>query len=141
MLWISKIPFYKLPSSQVFTADVQGSFAKRPNGTWSERITIGTDPETGKKKTKVFYGKTRKEVSDKMAKVNEGSYFEPTKQTVGEYLENWLSLIKPCIKITMFEMQVRKHIRPAIGHVKLQQLQTKHIQDLINKRLRKGYCQ
>lgn len=44
----------------------EGCLRKRPNGTWEARISIGPDPVTGKPKIKSLYGKTRKEVKDKM---------------------------------------------------------------------------
>lgn len=123
----------------------EGSISKWKDG-WRGRITLGRDPETGKLKTKAFYGKTRKDVSDKMAEalaqLHEGNYTEPNKKTVGEYLDEWLSTIKPSVKLTTWEsyaIQVRKHIKPAIGHLKLQQLQTRHIQKLINNKIQEGH--
>ena len=55
---------------------------------WEARITIGRDPGTGKQIQKSFSGKTQKEVREKMqaaaVAVNDGSYQEPSKMTVGE---------------------------------------------------------
>ena len=45
----------------------EGSIYKRSDGTWVGQVGIGYDPATGKLKRKSFYGKTRKEVADKMA--------------------------------------------------------------------------
>lgn len=120
----------------------EGSITKRANGLWMGRITVGRDSETGKLQSKALYGKTRKEVSDKMtealAKVNTGT---SSKQTTGEYLDDWLRTIKNSVKPTTwegYETQVRVHIKPAIGYVKLQQLLTKHIQNLINAKIQEN---
>lgn len=126
-------------------ANGEGSIYKRKDGRWCGRITIGKNPDTGKPDIKTFYGKTRKEVDSKLsevkAKLQEGTYTEPSKQDTGEYLDQWLNTIKASVRITTFESyetQIRKHIKPAIGHIKLQQLQTRHIQNLINDKMDGG---
>ena len=49
----------------------EGSISKRPDGSWCARVTTGHD-DYGNQKRKAFYGKTRKEVHDKMtAALNE----------------------------------------------------------------------
>ena len=56
-------------------------------------------------------------------------------------MEDWLSTIKNSVKPTTwegYESHVRVHLMPAIGHLKLQQLQAKHIQDIINYKIQEG---
>lgn len=70
---------------------------------WEARITTGYDPGTGKQIQRSFSGKTQKEVREKMQAVavelNNGTYVEPSKMTVGEWLDIWhdtyLNNIKP----------------------------------------------
>ncbi len=53
-----------------------------------------------------------------------GTYVEPSKQTVGEYLTAWLAAaqgIRPST-ITTYGVAIRRHIIPRIGAVPLQQL-------------------
>ena len=63
---------------------------------WEARVTVGRDPGTGKQIRRSFSGKTQKEVREKMQSVavavNDGDYFEPSKMTVGQWLDT-LSLI------------------------------------------------
>lgn len=58
---------------------------------WEARITTGYDPGTGKQIQRSFSGKTQKEVREKMQAIavdlNNGTYKEPTKMTVGEWLD------------------------------------------------------
>ena len=72
-----------------------GSIRQRADGTWEARITLGTNPGTGKPLRKSIYGKTQKEVRQKMQKalveVDEGNYTTPTKITVKQWLETWLA--------------------------------------------------
>jgi integrase len=44
----------------------EGSISQRKDGRWMGQITSGVDPVTGKQKRQTFYGKTRKEVADKV---------------------------------------------------------------------------
>ena len=89
---------------------------------------------------------SRKEVQDKLIKiipkVQTGTYREPTKITVAEWFTTWLNVyMKPSLRPTTWESyryQVEGHIIPALGHLKLPQLQTAHIQRLYNKKLKSG---
>lgn len=58
---------------------------------WEARLTVGVDPGTGKQIRRSFSGKTQKEVREKMqaaaVAVNDGDYFEPSKLTVGQWLD------------------------------------------------------
>lgn len=93
---------------------------------WEARITIGRDPGTGKQIQKSFSGKTQKEVREKMqaaaVAVNDGSYQEPSKMTVGEWLDIWardyLNDVKP-FTVVSYKGQIKNHIKPALGAVKL----------------------
>ena len=93
---------------------------------WEARITIGRDPGTGKQIQKSFSGKTQKEVREKMqaaaVAVNDGSYQEPSKMTVGEWLDIWardyLGGVKP-MTVRKYNQHINNHINPALGSVKL----------------------
>jgi len=121
----------------------EGSITQRKDGRWQGCITIGMDPKTGKPKKQYFYGKKRKEVQDKITEalgdIRKGTFAEPTKLTVGEWLETWLNnYMKPSLRPTTwasYETQVNKHLKPAFEHVKLQSLQTRQLQNLYNKKL------
>jgi len=58
-----------------------GNIRQRSNGLWEARYTVGRDPGTGKQIQRSVYGKTQKEVRQKLSKatseIDEGTYFEP----------------------------------------------------------------
>ena len=60
---------------------------------WEGRVTTDRHPGTGKRIQKSFSGKTQKEVPDKMRvaaqAVSDGTYKEPSKVTVAEWLDIW----------------------------------------------------
>mgnify|MGYP003405350791 CR=1 FL=1 len=70
-----------------------GTIRHRPDGCWEARINLGRDPGTGKQRQRSVYGKTQKEVRQKLNEItqkrDEGTLAEPSKLTVGEWLDAW----------------------------------------------------
>ena len=107
---------------------------------WEARLTVGYDPGTGKQIQKSFSGKTQKEVREKMqavaVSVNKGTYKEPSKMTVGEWLDIWLrdylGSVKPMTELN-YTQHVRNHIKPALGSIKLDVLTAPMIQSFYNE--------
>jgi len=121
-----------------------GSIRQRPDGRWEGRYTVGRDPGTGKQVQKSVYGDTQKGVLQKLSKIttviDDGLYTEPTQRTVGQWLDiwlaEWLGNVKP-LTVTSYKMQVRVHLKPAMGAVKLSALNADTIQAFYNT-LEKG---
>ena len=106
----------------------EGTIYQRPNGTWCAQVTI-----QGQRKT--IYGKTRALVQRKMreilANAEHGIMPAPERLTVATFLERWLEddasrLDQYTVK--NYTVNVRRHIIPAIGQIKLAQLQPAHVQ-------------
>ena len=76
------------------SANGAGSIRKRSDGTWEARYTVGRDPKTGKQVRKSVYGKTQAEVRRKLtqtvADIDNHTYMEPVKLSLGEWMEIWL---------------------------------------------------
>jgi len=113
---------------------------------WQGYVTVGYDPETEKPVKKYYYGKTRKEVQEQvneaLGKVRAGTYREPSKLTMAEWFKTWLNdYMKPSLRVSTwenYEIQVMRHILPALGHLRLSQLQTSNLQKLYNDKLSNG---
>jgi len=60
-----------------------GNIRKRSDGRWEARYSIGVDSQTGKQIQKSIYGKTQKEVRQKLNKVT----IEPSKMIVSAWLD------------------------------------------------------
>ena len=116
------------------------------NGTWMSVITTGFDVEKGRPNRKFYYGKTRAEVVKKLEEAKtrkaNGHITEPSKMLFAEWIDTWLNdYMKPSLRPTTwesYETQARKHIKPAIGHIRLNQLQTSHLQKLYHEKLSGG---
>lgn len=112
---------------------------------WEARYTAGRDPGTGKQVQRTITGKTQREVSQKLAAVvtdmENGTYIAPSKQTVGQWLDTWadtyLGGVKPHT-VVAYKTQISNHIKPNIGAVKLEALDTPTIQQMYNKLARTG---
>lgn len=106
---------------------------------WEGRLTIGTNPGSGKQQRKTFTGKTQKEVREKMqaaaVAVNEGTFFQPSKITLAEWLDIWLreyTADKKYLTVKHYTAQCKTHIKPALGAVKLSMLTAPQIQSFYN---------
>jgi len=126
-------------------ANGEGCIRQRKDGTWEARVTTGRDPGTGKLILKSFYAKTQAEVRKKLTasahNLDEGTYMEPSKMTVGQWLDIWsaeyLGALKPRT-YDLYTQHIRVHLKPALGVLKLQALTAPVIQKMYNQKLRTG---
>ena len=116
-----------------------GTIRQRPDGRWEARYTLGIDPGTGKQIQKSVYGKTQKEVRQKLiaitAEIDNGTYQEPCKMTVNEWLDIWLKDYQIGVKDStayLYERQAKLYLRPALGNIPLETLKAHTVQRLYN---------
>lgn len=133
-----------MPRKTTRNAQGGGSIRKRPDGLWEARYTLGRNPGTGKQIQKSVYGKTQAEVRKKLQQatiaIDEGTYIESAKMTVGNWLDIWLSEYTANLKphtLKSYATHIKNHLKPALGAVKLSALNTHEIQAFYN-RLQKG---
>lgn len=106
---------------------------------WEARITTGRDPGTGKQIQRSITGKTQKEVREKMAQaiaaIDNGTYTDPSRFTVGQWLDIWqrdyLGSVKPSTA-DVYRINIKNHIKPALGAVRLTELHPHTVQNFIN---------
>lgn len=107
---------------------------------WEARVTTGRDPGTGKQVQISITGKTQKEVREKLqaaaVAVDSGTYIQPERMTVSEWLDIWtaeyLGGVKPNTA-RIYRNNVKRHIKPALGAVRLPELRPHMIQAFINR--------
>ncbi|WP_320998623.1 N-terminal phage integrase SAM-like domain-containing protein, partial [Hungatella effluvii] len=124
----------------------EGTISKRPDGTWWARITVGRTPD-GKQKRKAFYGKSRKEVQEKLTAalndINKDNYIDPSKMTLEQWLTIWMrdyraQYVKPETYVNN-ESCIRKHIIPVLGKVALKDIRRDMPQKIITDMVAEGY--
>src|SRR5215471_1847782 len=124
----------------------EGTIVRRKDGRWMASITIGHDPTTGKLKRASFYGKTRQEAAAQLARAlrekGQGIFVAPHKMTVREWLDTWLhDYKKPEVRATTFdtyETLIRRHLKPALGHILLKDRRPEHLQRFYNAKVQSG---
>lgn len=124
-------------------ASGSGTIRKRSDGRWEGRYTVGFDPKTGKQIQKSIYGKTQKEVRQKLSKItteiDEGTYLEPSKETLAHWLDIWLKTyvahsVKP-YTVDSYTRTCERHIKPVLGRTALSELTALQIQQFYNSLL------
>lgn len=113
-------------------------YKKRKDGRYATTVTVSYDTN-GKRKQRTIYGKTIRELDDKLAEIksqlNKGIVIDDEGLTVGEWAEQWLNLYKADVEhntLAMYRNAVDKHIKKALGSLRLSALKTSHVQGLIN---------
>src|SRR5690606_19726896 len=121
----------------------RGNIESRGPNTYRIRIYLGKGAD-GKKKyhRETFHGtktEAKKRLTEILRALDTGGYVEPTKMTVGEWMERWLKdYAKPNTKARTYEgyeMNIRTHVIPTIGHIGLSELKPYTLQRLYSEKL------
>lgn len=124
---------------------MKGHLKERSPGRWSIVLDI-PDPQTGKRRRKwhSFKGTKREaqvESSRLISAVSGGTYLEPSKTTVAEYLDRWLDHMKSQVSPRSHERYVeiaRKNLVPLLGGIMLSALRPAQISSAYSKALSHG---
>ena len=107
---------------------------------YEARYTEGFDPGTGKQIQRSISGKTQKEVAQKLkaaiAALDTGTYIAPCKMTVGEWMDAWSKQYLGGVKestVAAYKATIRTHIKPGIGAVRIDALDTNLVQNFYNR--------
>ncbi|PCK77869.1 site-specific integrase [Rhizobium sophoriradicis] len=108
---------------------MKGHIRERSPGKWAIVLDV-PDPETGKRRRKwhKFHGTKRQaetECARLVAELNGGSYIEPAKTTVREYMMRWLAHEKANVSPKThqrYEELLLKNVAPVIGSVIMNKL-------------------
>ena len=122
----------------------EGSISQYADGRWCGRYFV--ELPDGRKKRKALYGNSRNEVTNKLAqalaKRDDGVLFDDEGQSLGEYIEWWLTTSKRGrVKATTYESyarEVRKHIIPGLGRIRLKSLSPAHLQSYYSSKCESG---
>lgn len=105
---------------------MRGSVVKKGDS-WYVKIELDPDPATGRRNQKWHSGYRTKRDAEKaridlLSKFDRGEYVEPSRQTVAEFLTEWLAAIEPTVRHSTFNSysrNVRNHVIAHIGSVRL----------------------
>lgn len=115
---------------------MRGSLRRRSKHTWLLTLEFGyvKDPSTGKSKRiqkYVTFRGTKREAQDRLTDLlhdaRQGTFVEPSKRRVGEWLDEWADkAIKPPRRTprsyATYKSVIALHLKPSLGHLRLQGL-------------------
>ncbi len=123
----------------------EGSIRKRRDGRWEAQYSVKRQSD-GKTVRRSLYGKSRQEVQAKLQEVlvsiHQDEYIEPSRITVGQWLYQWLRVyclsLKKNSTCTGYEDEIKLHIVPYLGSVRLQDLKPQQVQLAVNALVQQG---
>lgn len=122
-------------------------YIRQRGASWSITIPAGKDPVSKKyRHVSLTVKGSRKDAEKKMTELlhqlDTGSYMQPGKSTLAEYLERWLSdYVKPNLSPKTsegYEQTCRHYIIPFLGHLTLNGLKPEHLQHYNSEKLTIG---
>jgi integrase len=114
----------------------EGSIHQRGDGLWVATASLGYHGD-GSRKRITTYGATKREAQEKLTKkmgeAAAGLDGEASTVSLGQWLDRWLAVVKPTVEPNTYrphERQVRLHLKPHLGTVKLGKIRRAHLQAL-----------
>ncbi len=115
-------------------------YRHKASGRWCAELRLGFGPD-GKARRFRAYAETRREAAELLRRAQDdrdrGLPVVSANQTVAQFLEQWLEeVVKPLRRphtYRGYEVNVRVHIVPALGHHRLGKLSPQHVQAWINE--------
>jgi len=108
-------------------------------------LQLGLDPSTGKRKQQwITAGTSKREAEKQMAKLihelDNGTFMKPSKKTLGQYLNEWISSVSANLSPRTFEgyITIINRIIPVLGAIPLTQLKPDTLQKYYSDCLNSG---
>jgi len=128
---------------------MRGHVRERGQGNWYAVLNT-RDPQTGKRKVRFISlpnANGKRDAQQALARIvteiNSGTYAEPDKTTLAQFLERWLAHIKTQVTPRTYggyAERVRNNIIPALGATRLIKLLPEQISEAYSKALTSGRC-
>lgn len=108
---------------------MRGHIRKRAKDSWTVVVELPRDPETGKRRQKWVTVKGTKRdaervLAETIAEIERGTYIEPAKMTVAEYLDRWSDACRAGVRLSthLGRLQAIRHWKAVLGSVPLARL-------------------
>lgn len=115
----------------------EGSIFQRTDGRWCASISMGHD-QHGRRRRRYVYGKTKLDVQRELSRLasasaDAGNSVDPGRQTVSEYLDEFMALKKQTLKRTTFHDYTRivdDHLKAFFGSLRMSRLSPEWVEQL-----------
>jgi integrase len=126
---------------------MRGHIRRRGERSWELKFDTGVDALTGKRTTRYHSFKgTKRDAQAELVRLMEaartGTYVDPSKATLGEFLDRWerdwaVTNVTPKT-FERYRELLKVHVRPRLGALPVQKLLPAHLAELYSKLLREG---
>ena len=126
---------------------MRGHITKRSKNSWSIVLDVGRDPSTGRRQQRWISVKGTKKIAERrlgelLHQLDTGSFVQPTKTTVGEFLRQWMrdyvtNNVRPRTA-EGYKTIVEGQVIPSLGNIVLNQLRPSHLQEYYARTLKTG---
>jgi integrase len=124
-----------------------GHIRRRSANSWEIKFDVGTDPLTGRRRTRyaTFKGTKRAaevELARLVAQHAAGEGVDPTKISLGEFLDRWerdwaMTNVSPKT-LERYKQLLRLYVRSHLGSLRIQKLRAVHLNELYATLMRSG---
>jgi hypothetical protein len=126
--------YKRCPCGTLRDADGKRVNCQKRHGSWYYAHEL--QASVGGRRRQTFRGgfaterEARQALNHALAAVGHGGYIEPSRLTVGEYLETWLSAKGRLRSSTerSYRGHIRLYLKPGLGHLRLTELRDIHIE-------------
>ena len=125
-----------------------GHIRERPegSGTWQIIYDLPRSADGKRRQTSKTIHGTEKQAKKELVlieqEINRGTYCEPTKENLAEYLDRWLQgYARPNVRrktVQEYESIIKNYIVPELGHIPLQKFMPLHFVEYQSKMLARG---
>jgi integrase len=126
---------------------MSGHIRRRGERSWELKFDTGVDPLTGRRMTRYHSFKgTKRDAQAELVRLMDatarGTYIDPSKTTLGEFLDRW-ERDWAAINVTPKTLEryaelLKVHVRPHLAALPVQKLAPAHLAELYGKLLREG---
>jgi len=124
---------------------MKGTLTKRSKDSWTIRVDLGRKANGKRNQISKSIKGTKKDaeaaLNEMLHSYNKGTYIEPSKETVSQYLDSWLEIISHSVRGTTLERYksiCEFYIKPLIGGVIISKLRPRQLTDMYNTLLTEG---
>lgn len=116
-----------------------GQCVKRGEDRWTLRVFVGRDEQTGKRRyiNESYIGTKKgaeKKLRELLGRRDKNALRVLPKNTVGEFLDEWLEAIRPTVRASTFDdytIVLRRYVRPHIGGLQLSAVTPRVVREML----------
>lgn len=124
--------------AQKYRGKNEGSISKRPNGSWRAQVYLKGDRLSKDLPTKADALAWLRETRNKL---DQGMNFGGAQSSLSDFLDGWFVMIETSLRprtVEQYKSIGRLHINPALGRIRLIDLNPEHIQRLYQSKIKAG---